>query len=210
MGKQRMKMFKLTQLNDGYEEIFFFDKKFHKKYVVTDEWWDLKYLPSEHDPYDFQIFINQLQAYSEERNDPVVIEFGFGIKSMNLKEPTFYHTWEDVSTPQHLSDIINTLVKANEHFKNKNQIPFVYKAWIICKPLKRKKLRRRTRIPKGMRKEVFKRDNYTCVQCGASKEDGATLHIDHIIPVSRGGTDELDNLQTLCSDCNLNKSDLIQ
>ena len=70
--------------------------------------------------------------------------------------------------------------------------------------------RRRTRVPKGMRHEVFKRDNYTCCECGARKTDGATLHIDHKIPVSKGGTDELDNLQTLCSDCNLNKSDVIQ
>ena len=76
------------------------------------------------------------------------------------------------------------------------------------KPVKPK--RKRTRIPRGMRHEVFKRDNYTCVECGARKEDGATLHIDHKIPVSKGGTDELDNLQTLCSDCNLNKSDVIQ
>ena len=74
----------------------------------------------------------------------------------------------------------------------------------------KKSKRRRTHIPRGMRHEVFKRDNYTCVECGARKEDGATLHVDHIIPVSKGGTDELDNLQTLCSDCNLNKSDVIQ
>ena len=70
--------------------------------------------------------------------------------------------------------------------------------------------RKRTRIPRGLRHEVFKRDNYRCVECGAKKEDGTTLHIDHKIPVSKGGTDELDNLQTLCSDCNLNKSDVIQ
>ena len=70
--------------------------------------------------------------------------------------------------------------------------------------------RQRTHIPRGLRHEVFKRDNYTCVECGARKDDGATLHIDHKIPVSKGGTDELDNLQTLCSDCNLNKSDVIQ
>lgn len=70
--------------------------------------------------------------------------------------------------------------------------------------------RKRTYIPKGMRHEVFKRDNYTCVECGARKEDGVTLHIDHIIPISKGGSDELDNLQTLCSDCNLNKSNIIQ
>ena len=47
-------------------------------------------------------------------------------------------------------------------------------------------------------------------ECGASKDDGATLHVDHKIPVSKGCTDELSNLQTLCSDCNLNKSDVIQ
>ena len=76
------------------------------------------------------------------------------------------------------------------------------------KPTKTK--RRRTRIPRGMRHEVFKRDGYRCVECGASKDDGATLHVDHKIPVSKGGTDELSNLQTLCSDCNLNKSDVIQ
>ena len=70
--------------------------------------------------------------------------------------------------------------------------------------------RKRTHIPRGMRHEVFKRDNYTCVECGARKEDGVTLHIDHIIPVSKGGTDELSNLQTLCKACNLNKSDVIQ
>ena len=57
---------------------------------------------------------------------------------------------------------------------------------------------------------LFKRDGYRCVECGASKDDGATLHVDHKVPVSKGGTDELDNLQTLCSDCNLNKSDVIQ
>ena len=75
---------------------------------------------------------------------------------------------------------------------------------------KKKKPRQRTHIPRGLRHEVFKRDNYTCQECGATKEDGAKLHIDHIIPVSKGGTDELDNLQTLCDKCNLNKSNLIQ
>ena len=74
----------------------------------------------------------------------------------------------------------------------------------------KKPKRKRTHIPKGMRHEVFKRDKYTCRECGASKSDGVVLHVDHIVPVSKGGSDELDNLQTLCSDCNLNKSDVIQ
>ena len=77
-------------------------------------------------------------------------------------------------------------------------------------PNKIKSKRKRTHIPRGLKHEVFKRDGYKCVECGASKDDGATLHVDHKVPVSKGGTDELSNLQTLCSDCNLNKSDVIQ
>ncbi|WP_343324290.1 HNH endonuclease signature motif containing protein [Streptococcus sp. Marseille-P8640] len=35
------------------------------------------------------------------------------------------------------------------------------------------------------------------------------LHVDHIIPWSKGGETVLGNLQTLCSKCNLGKSDLL-
>jgi len=73
---------------------------------------------------------------------------------------------------------------------------------------KNKKRNGRTPFTKSIRHEVFKRDNYKCVECGATKEKRC-LHIDHIIPVSRGGTDELDNLQTLCEGCNLAKKNRI-
>ena len=58
---------------------------------------------------------------------------------------------------------------------------------------------------------VLKRDNFKCCACGASpaKDPSVELHIDHIIPWSKGGETEIDNLQTLCSKCNLGKSDLI-
>ena len=64
---------------------------------------------------------------------------------------------------------------------------------------------KRKPIPGVLRHEVFKRDGYMCVECGATKQDGR-LHVDHIIPVSQGGSNELSNLQTLCEDCNLAKS----
>lgn len=64
---------------------------------------------------------------------------------------------------------------------------------------------KRKSISKSIRHEVFKRDEFKCVECGATKED-TRLHIDHILPVSQGGSDELDNLQTLCEECNLAKS----
>lgn len=62
-----------------------------------------------------------------------------------------------------------------------------------------------------LRFEVLARDRFTCRFCGASptKDPAVTLHIDHIIPWSKGGETTLNNLQTLCSKCNLGKSDII-
>lgn len=61
-----------------------------------------------------------------------------------------------------------------------------------------------------MRFKVMQRDNFKCCICGASpaSQTGVTLHIDHIIPCAKGGTATMENLQTLCSKCNLGKSDL--
>ena len=58
---------------------------------------------------------------------------------------------------------------------------------------------------------VMQRDNFKCCICGASpaKDPAIELHIDHIIPWSKGGETVIENLQTLCSKCNLGKSDLI-
>ena len=61
-----------------------------------------------------------------------------------------------------------------------------------------------------MRFIIMKRDNFKCCMCGRSPATtpGLELHIDHIIPWSKGGETVIDNLQTLCSDCNLGKSNL--
>lgn len=65
-------------------------------------------------------------------------------------------------------------------------------------------------IPNGLRYKVLKRDNFKCCACGASpaKDPAVELHIDHIIPWSKGGETTADNLQVLCSKCNLGKSNL--
>ena len=64
----------------------------------------------------------------------------------------------------------------------------------------------RSRITAGVRAKVFARDGYRCRHCGISTALGAVLHVDHIIPISKGGTSDLGNLQTLCQDCYLGKS----
>jgi len=207
------KTFKITRLENGYEEISYSDEVFFKKFVTTDEWWELENLPGTHDYFDLKVFMNQLKVYSEEHNNPPVVDFSIGVRSMKLQNPPHIQTHEDTRGLVHLDGVITMLGKIDWYNRIHIHSPsFVYSAKLICKTRKSKAKynRRKTNIPRGMRHEVFKRDNYTCVECGARKDDGATLHVDHKVPVSKGGTDELDNLQTLCSDCNLNKSDVIQ
>ena len=74
---------------------------------------------------------------------------------------------------------------------------------------KKKKATKRARhIPKSVRVSVLNRDNFKCVFCGRTSQQ-IELQIDHIIPFSKGGSNNIINLQTLCIDCNLGKSDRI-
>lgn len=65
----------------------------------------------------------------------------------------------------------------------------------------REKEHRKENIPNSIRWDVFERDNFTCRSCGSRK----LLTIDHIIPEIRGGTLDMNNLQTLCKSCNSKK-----
>lgn len=64
----------------------------------------------------------------------------------------------------------------------------------------------RRSISKNIRFELFKRDSFKCQYCGASAPD-VLLQVDHIKPISKGGTDDLTNLITACADCNVGKRD---
>lgn len=57
-----------------------------------------------------------------------------------------------------------------------------------------------------MRYDILRRDGFRCQICGASQKDGVTLHVDHIVPVSKGGRSVPSNLRTLCERCNKGKS----
>lgn len=60
-----------------------------------------------------------------------------------------------------------------------------------------------------LRKKIMIRDNYTCRICGKYMPDQVGLHIDHIVPVSKGGKTVPSNLQVLCSKCNGTKSNTV-
>ena len=73
---------------------------------------------------------------------------------------------------------------------------------ITVEELRELRNKRRARSIRGsVRKDVMKRDNYQCQYCGSNQN----LVIDHIFPFSRGGSNDADNLQVLCNDCNSSK-----
>jgi hypothetical protein len=58
-------------------------------------------------------------------------------------------------------------------------------------------------IPKAVQREVWRRDQGKCVDCGSQ----VNLEFDHIIPFSKGGSTTVRNIQLLCESCNRTKQD---
>ena len=64
----------------------------------------------------------------------------------------------------------------------------------------------RSPIPSHVRREVWRRDEGKCVKCGSREK----LEFDHIIPLSRGGSNTARNIELLCQDCNRTKASNIR
>ena len=58
-----------------------------------------------------------------------------------------------------------------------------------------------------LRFQVFERDGFRCRYCGRHVDEGIVLNVDHVLPVSKGGEWNLENLVTACRECNAGKFD---
>ena len=71
-------------------------------------------------------------------------------------------------------------------------------------------LKKYVKLPDRMyrpnRRNIFLRDNYSCVYC-EKQLSTEELSVDHVLPKSRGGKDTWDNLVTACKTCNCAKGD---
>ncbi len=65
-------------------------------------------------------------------------------------------------------------------------------------------------VRRSQRMKIYSRDNYRCVRCNKRNRAGVILTIDHIIPRSKGGSNALSNLQTMCHDCNRDKGEHLE
>jgi len=79
---------------------------------------------------------------------------------------------------------------------------FITKKWHIVGWNKSQRRRLHESKWGPIRTQIFERDDYTCQYCG---DRGGQLECDHVVPLSRGGPDTLDNLLTACFQCNRSK-----
>jgi hypothetical protein len=85
----------------------------------------------------------------------------------------------------------------------------------ILETLEQRPVLSRTMSPQ-LRNEILERNGFTCQLCGAGPGDSdpfnpnrkVRLHIDHIVPISQGGSDSKENLRVLCSACNQGRSNI--
>lgn len=72
----------------------------------------------------------------------------------------------------------------------------------VSKP-KVKREKKENKSAQKKRQIIYERDGYKCLKCG--EKDLSKLTLDHVIPISWGGKDNIKNLQTLCGNCNHKK-----
>lgn len=79
------------------------------------------------------------------------------------------------------------------------------KGYRLDSPIQLLSEKSRVTISEKLRYQIIHRDLSTCQRCGRTIKDGITLQVDHKIPVDWGGTNDPDNLWTLCDLCNRGK-----
>ncbi len=91
-----------------------------------------------------------------------------------------------------------------------NCLQSVARSRLDYKTYKQLSLVERSEVSDELRYEILQRDCFKCVICGASASEGVHLHVDHIVPIAKGGKSVPENLRTLCERCNIGKSDKIE
>lgn len=142
------------------------------------------------------------------------------IQQSKIKEDKFYSIEKKIVKKITISNVYNisiiilvnyTSPKGRNSYNKTFDLKYYdiidcYKNWQNIKIYKNSKRYERFKMSDSIRYDVLKRDNYKCCICGMSAKDGIKLHVDHIIPISKGGKTEMNNLQTLCERCNFGKS----
>ena len=190
--------------DDFFEEVICENKEMFVK-IVEDTKYNQQYIVS----YE-QDFLEI--SLTEEKKE---------IESSKIKYYIFERVEEQLLATGRLYPVTNPLFmcrasytspKGRNHYSNTktysfSELLYHYDKAIRKIYIKQTKEYQRQIMTDSLRYDILKRDNFRCVLCGRSAQDGVKLHVDHIIPVSKGGKTERNNLRTLCEKCNYGKRD---
>lgn len=109
--------------------------------------------------------------------------------------------WASAHSDAYHPESRDTCDHCQEMIRHFGPMPSIAEIQALARGRRAQKASVKAAIPDALRWEVWERDNFTCQHCGSRKY----LSVDHIIPESRGGTLEIENLQTLCRKCNSSK-----
>ena len=121
-----------------------------------------------------------------------------------VRQQTRYKQVNYVRTPYKVYQTIGTFECDYDYLKGRNDA--LREINYECTLRQYHSKNQRKLLTKELKEEIKLRDNYTCQICGKYMPDEVGLHIDHIVPVSKGGKSVPSNLQVLCSKCNGKKS----
>jgi hypothetical protein len=167
-------------------------------------------------------------GYQEEVQRIFLAEYSLNYSQLKLSERTYRKHEKKLFLKRVLSPVVNCEFTVNMSYsspKGKVNLSksdrFTFDDLFACfESVSRSRIDKHTysnliavergEISDSLRYDILNRDNFTCVICGASSRQGARLHVDHIIPVSKGGKSVPSNLRTLCERCNIGKSNKIE
>ena len=182
-----------------------FDNRFH----TGNDWLgsNKKWLENKFEKDDFDISIF---------SDSIFYPIRYNHLSLTVDRLTFlypiFHSYlqiakgEKVEFDSLITKTNNWLIKRVKGDSSKQQEKFIEVDMNKVKERAETKIK----VMSGIRWQVFQRNNWRCVKCGRSAKDGVILYVDHILPRSKGGRDEISNYQTLCFECNIGKSNKIE
>ena len=177
------------------------------KYIKTID--DLKYNRKQHTFYQnqFNSIMNDNYNYAQLTQNTILNEFFF--KMLEKFECERIKLKPALELIIYVS-VFYTSPKGKNHYNkrykiNSNNVEYYCSECLKTRRYKQSAKYQRALMTDKLRYQVLCRDGHRCVLCGASAKDGVKLHVDHIIPVSKGGKTELSNLRTLCERCNLGK-----
>ena len=138
------------------------------------------------------------KQYQKSLNDNIAYKFYLTRKQTRYMQRDYVRTpYKVVQTVDSFSCDYNFLFNRNEQLKAINY---------ECTLKEYNSKNQRKLMTKELRQQIIIRDKYTCQHCGKYMPDEVGIHVDHIVPISKGGKTVPSNLQVLCSKCNGSKS----